>query len=146
MGMKSYIVGKTFEEEILDYYNKMDYFTYKIPTQINGTVFDIIAIKNGQCLTIECKHVEGDKLNYKSSGIAKKKDELNHFVDTSNTNVYIYVKSDKLGKIYWTTWKRSGKLLEDRGYLKLEEDCFVANLSNSDIYKNNTSHRHFSVK
>lgn len=146
MGMKSYIVGKTFEEEILNYYNKMDYFTYKIPTQINGTVFDIIAIKNGQCLTIECKHVEGDKLNFKSSGLAKKKDELDHFISTCNTNVYIYVKSDKLGGIYWTTWKKSGKLLEDRGYLKLAKDCFKADLSTSDKYANNKTHGHFKVR
>jgi len=136
MGMKSYIVGKTFEEEILDYYNKLGYFTYKIPTQIAGTVFDIITIKNATCLTIECKHVQGDKLHYKSSGLAKKRDELNHFVDTCNTNVYIYIKSDKLNNVYWTTWKRSGKLLETRGYLNLEKDCFKANLDASNMRSN----------
>lgn len=146
MGMKQYLVGKTFEEEVIDYYHKMNYFTYKIPTQISGTVFDIIAIRNGACLAIECKHVEGDKLSFKSSGLAKKKDELDHFIATCNTNVYIYVKSDKLGKIYWTTWKKSGKLLEDKGYLKLEEDCFVADLSASDRYANNKTHGHFRVR
>ena len=140
MGMKSYQVGKSFEEEVLDYYNKLGYFTYKMPTQIVGTVFDIIAIKNAVCLTIECKHVQGDKINYKSSGLYKKKDELNHFVSSCNTNVYIYIKSDKLNGVYWTTWKRSAKLLEDRGYLKLDKDCFKADLSMCNLY-NSKNHR-----
>ena len=146
MGMKSYVVGKSFEEEVLDYYNKLGYFTYKMPTQIVGTVFDIVAIKNATCLTIECKHIEGSKLNYKSSGIAKKRDELNHFVDTCNTNIYLYIKSDKLNGVYWTTWKRSGKLLEDRGYLDLEKDCFKADLTASDKYVNNKVHNKIIMK
>ena len=146
MGMKSYLVGKSFEEEVLDYYNKLGYFTYKMPTQIVGTVFDIIAIKNAACLTIECKHIQGDKLHYKSSGIAKKRDELNHFVDTCNTNVYIYIKSDKLDGVYWTTWKRSGKLLETRGYLNVAKDCFRANLDTSNMYVNNKEHQRIIMK
>lgn len=146
MGMKSYVVGKTFEGEILDYYNDLGYFVYKMPTQIVGTVFDILAIKNSSCLAIECKHVEGDKLLYKSSGIAKKRDELNHFVDTCNTNVYIYIKSEKLGSTYWTTWARSGKLLETKGYLDLEQDCFKANLDASKIYASNKVHNKIVIK
>ena len=132
MGMIQYKVGKDWEEDILTYYNKRGYFAYKIPTMLNGTVFDIIAIKNGGVLPIECKHVKGDKLGFKSSGIEKKYDEIDHFVKTCGTNVYIYVKSDKLNSVFWTTWVRSGQLLKEKGHLDLKKDCFRATINESN--------------
>lgn len=118
--LKSYLNGKTWEEYIVDYYNKRGYFTYKIPTMNGGTVFDIVAIHKGAALCIECKHITGSKLYYESSGLKKKTNEIEHFIDTSGTNLYLYVKSDKDG-IFWTTWKRSGELLKQQGYLKTSD-------------------------
>lgn len=132
MGMKQYKVGKDWEEDVIDYYYKKGYFTLKWPTMFTGTVFDIIAIKNGGVLAIECKHVTGDKLSFKSSGIEKKYDEIEHFVKTCGTNVYIYIKSDKLNGVYWTTFARSGQLLKEKGHLDLQKDCFKAVLNENN--------------
>jgi len=124
---KQYINGKTWEQEIIDYYNHKHYFVYKVPTENSGTVFDIIAIRKGSALMIECKHIEGDKLYFKGSGLYKKKDEINHFVDTTGNNLYIYVKSDTTGT-WWTTWVKSREKLEKQGYLT-KEDCYSCNLT-----------------
>ena len=126
MGYKQYKVGKSWEEEIIDYYSKRGYFTYKIPTVNSGTVFDIIALRKGGCLCIECKHITGDKLNYESSGLKKKTDEIEHFINTTGNNLYLYVKSDKYG-VYWTTWARSAETLKKQGYLTIG-DMFKATL------------------
>lgn len=126
MGIKQYKVGKSWEEEIINYYNKKGYFTYKIPTVNEGTVFDIIALKNGAALCIECKHITGNKLHYKGSGLLKKTDEIEHFITTTGNNIYIYVKSDAEG-CFWTTWARSSELLKEQGYLSTK-DMFKADL------------------
>lgn len=126
--LKQYSVGKKWEEEILEYYNKKGYFTYKIPTMNNGTVFDIIVVKNGGALMIECKHTDNERLYYAGSGIVKKRDELDHFVNTTGNNVYIYVKSEKTGT-WWTTWVRAKEIFEKKGYIE-KEDCFSCNLDN----------------
>ena len=126
MGYKSYKVGKDFEEQIIDYYADRGYFVFKIPTVIQGTVFDIIVIKGGSALCIECKHTNSAKLNFVGSGLAKKEDEITHFVKKTNTNIYFYIKSEKLNGIYWTTDGRSWELLKKQGYLDLEKDCFKA--------------------
>ena len=117
-----YEIGKLWEDTIIDYYNNKGYFVHKIPTLNSGTVFDIIAIHNGAALCIECKHIRGGKLYYKGSGLSKKSDELDHFVNTTGNNVYIYVYSDVDGA-WWTTWKRSSELLKEKGYLE-KSDCF----------------------
>lgn len=126
MGLKQYSVGKGWEETLLDYYNKRGYFSYKFPTEFNGTICDILIAKNGTCMFIEAKHTKNEKLYYKSSGIYKKRDELDNFVNSTNNNVYIMIKSDKLG-VYWTTWVRSREAFEKQGYLDLKKDCFCAN-------------------
>lgn len=118
--LKSYLNGKGWEEQILDYYHKKNYFTYKIPTMNGGTVFDIIVIHNGAALCIECKHITGSKLYYESSGLKKKTDEIENFIKTTGNNLYIYVKSDSDG-IYWTTWANSSDLLKSQGYLKTSD-------------------------
>ena len=41
MGLKQYKVGKSWEEELMDYYGKRGYYTYKFPTDFNGTICDI---------------------------------------------------------------------------------------------------------
>jgi Holliday junction resolvase len=115
--LKSYVNGKSWEDRVIDYYNKKGYFTYKIPTMNGGTVFDIIAIHNGAALCIECKHITGSKLYYESSGLKKKTNEIEHFINTTGTNLYLYVKSDQDG-IFWTTWRNSGDLLKSKGYLE----------------------------
>ncbi len=115
--LKSYVNGKSWEDRVIDYYNKKGYFTYKIPTMNGGTVFDIIAIHNGAALCIECKHITGSKLYYESSGLKKKTNEIEHFINTTGNNLYLYVKSDQDG-IFWTTWRNSGDLLKSKGYLE----------------------------
>ena len=122
--LKSYINGKNWEEKVLDYYHKRGYFTYKIPTLIGGTVFDIIAIRKGAVLCIECKHITGKKLYYESSGLKKKTNEIDHFVNSTKTNLYLYVYSDCEG-IFWTTWVQARDLLKKQGYLKTS-DMFKA--------------------
>lgn len=124
--LKSYTNGKSWEEKVIDYYNKRGYFTYKIPTLNGGTVFDIVAIHNGAALCIECKHITGDKLYYEGSGLKKKTNEIEHFVDTTGNNLYLYINSDKDG-IFWTTWRNSGELLKKQGYLKTS-DMVKANI------------------
>ena len=125
-GLKSQSVGKKWEQEIMDAYYEKGYQPFKIATEINGTCFDIIVIKNAMCLCIEAKHIIGDKLYFKSSGLWKKQDELNHFINHCNTNVYIYVKSDKTGK-WFIPWGDALKKFKDKGYIE-KEDCIQFNL------------------
>ena len=136
MGLKQQQVGKSFEKEILDYYASKNWFAYKIPTEFNGTICDIILAKNGAVMFAEAKHITGEKLYYKGSGIYKKRDEIDNFVKKYNCNIYIMIKSDKLG-CYWTTWVRSKDTFEKQGYLDLEKDCFKADLEihNEDSIK-----------
>lgn len=126
MGMKQYKVGKTWEEELMDYYNKRGCYTYKFPTDFNGTICDILVSKNGSCMYIEAKHTKTNKLYYKGCGIYKKRDELDNFVNKYNNNIYIMIKSDKLG-VYWTTWLKARPIFEEKGYLDLEKDCYCGN-------------------
>ena len=74
MGLQQYKVGKSWEEEVLRYYSKQGYATLKLPTDLEGTVFDIIAIRNNKAVCIECKHTKTEKLYYKSSGLERKRD------------------------------------------------------------------------
>ena len=127
MGIKQYELGKKWEDTLMDYYNKRNFYTYKYPTGFNGTICDIIVSKNGACLFIEAKHIKTKKLYYKGSGLYKKRDEIDNFVNKYNNNIYIMIKSDKLG-VYWTTWVKAKPIFEKKGYLDLEEDCFNANI------------------
>ena len=127
--LKQYSVGKQWEDEVMEYYNKKGYFTYKMPTMNSGTVFDVLVLKGGSALCIECKHIDNDKLYYQGSGILKKRDELDHFVRTTNNNIYIYVKSDKTGT-WWTTWVEAKPIFEEKGYITID-DCFKCNLENN---------------
>ena len=74
-GLKSQSVGKSWEQEIINAYYKKGYQPFKLSTEIKGTCFDIIAIKNSAALCIEAKHITGDKLYFKSSGLEKKQDD-----------------------------------------------------------------------
>lgn len=127
MGKIQQQIGKSFEKEILDYYSKKGYWTYKIPTEFGGTICDIIVVKNSAVMFIECKHTTSDKLYYKGCGIYKKRDEIDNFVKKYNCNIYIMVKNNTVG-YYWTTWIKAKPIFEDKGYLDLKEDCFKANL------------------
>lgn len=124
--LKQYNVGKEWEEKVMTYYSNKGYFVYKIPTMVSGTVFDIIVVKGGTALMIECKHTETDKLYYKGCGLFKKRDELDHFVATTKNNIYIYVKSDKTG-IWWTTWGRAKEIFEKKGFITAK-DCFKCDI------------------
>lgn len=126
MGKVQYDVGKKWEQQVLNYYHKKGYWSYKFPTEFNGTVCDIIIAKNGSCMFIECKHTKTDRLYYKNSGIYKKRDELDNFIKTTHNNIYIMIKSDKVG-IYWTTWLKAKPIFEEKKYLNIEEDCYCAN-------------------
>lgn len=126
MGITQYKVGKSWEEELMNYYGKRGFYTYKFPTDFNGTICDILVSKNGSCMYIEAKHTKTDKLYYKGCGIYKKRDELDNFVNKYNNNIYIMIKSDKLG-IYWTTWVKARPIFEKKGYLDLKEDCYCGN-------------------
>lgn len=120
-GLKSQKVGKKWEQEILDVYYKRGYQGFKIATEISGTCFDIILIKNAGVMCIEAKHIQGDKLYFKGSGLSKKQDEINHFIKHCNTNVYIFVKSDKTGK-WFTSWIQAYPIFEEKGYIDVD-DC-----------------------
>lgn len=119
-GLKSQRVGKSWEQEILDVYYKRGFQGFKIATEISGTCFDIILIKNAGVMCIEAKHIQGDKLYFKGSGLSKKQDEINHFIKHCNTNVYIYVKSDKTGK-WWTSWLEAYPIFKEKGYITVDE-------------------------
>lgn len=127
MGLVQQQVGKSFEQKILKVYADKGYWTYKFPTEFGGTICDIIIARGGSCLFIEAKHIIGTKLYYKGCGIYKKRDEIDNFVKKYNCNIYIMIKSDKLG-CYWTTWVRSKDTFEKQGYLDLEKDCFKMSL------------------
>ena len=132
MGVKQYEVGKKWEQIIMAYYKKRGYFTYKFPTENNGTICDILIAKNGSCMFIEAKHTINDKLYYKGCGLYKKRDELDNFVKKYNNNVYIMIYSDTLG-VCWTTWLKARELFEKKGYLDLRYDCFKAEINESNI-------------
>lgn len=120
-GLKSQKVGKTWEQEILDVYYKRGHQGFKIATEISGTCFDIILIKHAGVMCIEAKHIQGDKLYFKGSGLSKKQDEINHFIKHCNTNVYIFVKSDKTGK-WFTSWLQAYPIFKEKGYITVD-DC-----------------------
>lgn len=120
MGMQQYAVGKSWEEQVLNYYSGLGYSTIKLPTDLEGTVFDIIAIKRNNAVCIECKHIKNDKLYYKSSGIERKRDELDNFCSNGNT-VMIFVKSDKTGT-FIIDWNLAKLIFRSKGYLT-KEDC-----------------------
>jgi len=120
-GLKSQKVGKSWEQEIIQEYYKKGYQPFKLATEIKGTCFDIIAIKNATVLCIEAKHITGDKLYFKGSGLSKKQDEINHFIKHSNTNVYVFVKSDVTG-MWFDSWIRMYPKLKEKGYV-MKEDC-----------------------
>lgn len=130
VALKQYTVGKKWEDRVIKYYNDRNYFTYKIPTMNSGTVFDIIAAKKGSVLMIECKHTDSDKLYYVSSGLLKKRDELDHFINTTQNNIYLYVNSEETGT-WWTTWIKAKPILEEKGYIT-KEDCYPCNLDNKE--------------
>lgn len=127
MGIKQQKVGKEWEQQIVEYYSKKGWFAYKFPTDFNGTVCDIVVCKSAACMFIEAKHITGDKLYYLSSGIKKKRDELDRFVSITNNNIYIMIKSDKKG-YFWTTWLKAKPVFEEKGYLDVEKDCFRSTL------------------
>lgn len=129
---KQYKVGRDWEREVMDWYFRKGYFVYKMPTMNSGTVFDILVIKNGAAMCIECKHIKGDKLYYENCGLKKKRDEIEHFIKRTNNNVYICVKSDTTGT-WWTTWGLAKKMFEKQGYLT-RENCFKASME--DVLNN----------
>lgn len=129
--LKQYSVGKKWEDTIIDWYSKKGYFVYKVPTMVSGTVFDIFVARGGSCMMIECKHIDGDKLYYAGSGILKKRDELDHFVKTTNNNIYIYVDSEKTGT-WWTTWVEAKPKFEEKGYIDIN-DCVKMDLENNKV-------------
>ena len=129
--LKQYSVGKQWEDRIIKYYSDRGYFTYKIPTMNSGTVFDILAAKKGSVLMIECKHTDSDKLYYSGSGLLKKRDELDHFINKTQNNIYLYVNSEETGT-WWTTWLKAKPIFEEKGYIS-KEDCYPCNLDNKEV-------------
>lgn len=121
MGKTSQAVGKQWEQEIMDVYYKKGMQPIKLATEINGTCFDIVLIKNATVMCVEAKHITGEKLYFKSSGLEKKRDEINHFIRHSNTNIYIFVKSDKTGT-WFNSWLNLYPIFKERGYVT-KEDC-----------------------
>lgn len=120
-GIKSQKVGKNWEQELIDAYYKKGYQPIKIATEIAGTCFDIVAIKSATVICIEAKHITGSKLYFKSSGLSKKADEINHFIEHCNTNVYIYVKSDITG-MWFNSWLNLYPIFKQKGYVT-KDDC-----------------------
>ena len=120
-GLKSQQVGKSWEQEIISMYYDKGWQPFKIPTEIMGTCFDIILIKNSAGMCVEAKHIQGAKLYFKSSGLYKKQDELNHFIKHSSTNVYLFIKSDKTG-CFWTSWLKAYPILNEKGSIAIN-DC-----------------------
>ena len=125
MGIKQYDVGKNWEEKVMEYYTRHGFNTFKLPTDIDGTVFDIIAIKGNKATCIECKHTTSDKLYYESSGLKHKRDELDNFAENGNT-IIIYICSDKSGT-FIISWQMARLLFDEKGYIK-KEDCIEVNL------------------
>lgn len=120
MGIKQYRVGKSWEDEVLEYYNDKGYSTFKVSTDLEGTVFDIIALKNNRAVCIECKHTTTEKLYYKASGLEHKRDDLDNFY-TKGNGVIIFVKSDKTGT-FIIDWLEAKKIFKEKGYI-VKEDC-----------------------
>ena len=120
MGMQQYRVGKSWEADVMKYYSKLGYSTIKLPTDLEGTVFDIIALKHNNAVCIECKHTKTEKLYYKSSGLERKRDELDNFYVNGNT-VMIFIKSDKTGT-FIIDWKIAKELFNRKGYIT-KDDC-----------------------
>lgn len=126
--LKQQELGKRWEETIINAYAERGYFAYKIPTMNSGTVFDILVAKRGGVLMIEAKHLDEEKLWYEKSGLKKKRDELDHFVNTTQNNVYIYVDSEITGR-WWTTWVKAKPIFEKQGYIT-KKDCAPLSLNN----------------
>lgn len=122
MGLQQYKIGKSWEQEIMENYSKQGYCTFKLSTDIAGTVFDIIAIRNNKVICIEAKHTKSTKLYFENSGLRHKRDELDNFRTKGNNEILIFIKSDVLGQ-YCITWDSARLLFKSKGYLDLEKDC-----------------------
>lgn len=122
MGLQQYKIGKSWEQEIMENYSKQGYCTFKLSTDIAGTVFDIIAIRNNKAICIEAKHTKNTKLYFENSGLRHKRDELDNFRTKGNNEILIFIKSDILGQ-YCITWDSARLLFKSKGYLDLEKDC-----------------------
>lgn len=125
-GKKSQSVGKQWEQELIESYYKKGFQPIKLATEINGTCFDMVLIKNATVMCIEAKHITSEKLYFKSSGLEKKQDEINHFIKHCNTNIYIFVKSDKTGT-WFNSWLNLYPILKDKGYIT-KQDCIEVHL------------------
>lgn len=122
MGMKQYKVGKSWEDEVMEYYSNKGYSTIKLSTDIDGTVFDIIALKNNRAICIECKHSKTDKLYYRSCGLERKRDEIDNFCDKGNP-IMIFVKFDAdLNNGYVIDWQYAKLLFKTKKFIT-KEDC-----------------------
>jgi len=119
MGLLSYKVGKSWENDILNCYQRKGYATFKLSTDIDGTICDILCIKNNGVISIEAKHIKGHKLYYESSGLKRKRDELNNYI-SKNNNVYIFIKSDIDGE-FMLDWKEAEKIFNEKGYVTVQD-------------------------
>ena len=119
MGIESYEVGKSWEDQILDVYHKRGYATIKLGTEIDGTVADILCIKNNKVITIEAKHIKSSRLYYKASGLRRKRDELDNYCDKGNS-VLIFVKSDVDGQ-FLISWLKAKEIFNERKYITIKD-------------------------
>lgn len=120
MGAIQQKVGKSFEDEVLSLYHKLNWYATKLKTGTGGTTFDILISKRNRCAMLECKHIKGDKLYYKGSGIYKKRDELDKMLSTEN-DITIVVKSDTTG-YFSQSWSYLKPIFESKGYVE-KSDC-----------------------
>lgn len=120
MSMKQYKVGKSWEDDVMLAYNKQGYSTIKLSTDLEGTVFDIIALKGNKAICIECKHTQSDKLYYESSGLKRKRDEIWNFIGNGN-DVVLFVKFENIGT-YVANWVEVAPILTEKGYIT-KDNC-----------------------
>ena len=120
MGLKQQQVGKSFEDEVMEVYTKKGYLCEKLKTGLNGTCYDINVSRGTNIMRFECKHTNSDKLQYKGSGIFKKRDELNRLYHKYNIDVFIIVKSEIEG-CGWLNWSRALPIFESKGYLDFND-------------------------
>lgn len=101
MGKIQQEVGKSFENEMLEILKDKGYWATKLKTGNNGTVFDILAVKNNRAIAIECKNVTHKNSLRFTKEIEKKYDELYNYFEINN-NLYLAIRFDD--GIYFRRW------------------------------------------
>ncbi len=108
-------IGNNFEEELSELLSKLGFWVHRLAPNASGQPADIIAVKNGQPVLIDCKVCSNNR--FMLSRVEENQElAMNYWNYTGNDNAFFALKSRE-GKIYMIPFsvmmelKQSGELI-----------------------------------